>query len=176
MTDCQMVHQRGPKVIHDHQSCIACRESGGRKTNIEPLLAPGVFYSKCTLLVRPENACEPLTALADIDAEKDRIVAVTKCDIDLTDTTAADNCGMSVLTNVGLDPNYLCWPEGATAEQIDMLMRTSKDCIWFVKRFTCTEVPPELQYLLESKVVANQKSDATSANAVPLAAKSKKSK
>ncbi len=153
---CEIQNTTGPKVIHDHQTCIACRPDD-HKCGIEPLLTPGLFYDKCTLLVRPEGAKEPLTPLADLDAECDRIVAVTKCDVDLTEVTEGTNYPCGVLTNIGLDPNYICWPETATAEQIDRLVRNMKGCIWFVNRFHCTPVPPEMQHLLETKKVAEQK-------------------
>lgn len=164
---CEMIHQRGPKVVHDHQTCFACRPDG-HKSNIEPLLTPGVFYPKCSLLVKSKDGCEPYSLLTDIEAEKDRIVAVTKCDVDLTETTEADNCPIGVYTNIGLDPNYMCWPEGATAEQIEMLSRTFKDCIWFINRFTCTEVPDELRYLLQDKEVAAKRTKVTTEVAVPV--------
>lgn len=167
MSDCEMRHERGPKVIHDHQTCFACRPDG-HKPGIEPLLTPGVFYPKCSLLVRPVDDCEPLTLLADIATEKDRIIGVTKCDVDLTEVTEADNYPCGIYTNIGLDPNYICWPEGATAEQIDMLQRTMKGCVWFVNRFTCTEVPAELQYLLQTKTAATAKLAVKTEKEVPV--------
>lgn len=166
---CEIETKTGPKQVYDHQTCIACRHDTPVKCGITPLLTPGVLYEKCTLLVKPEEGCEPLTALADIDAEKDRIVAVVGCEIDLTETTEEDNCPMGVLTNVGLDANYICWPEGATAEQIDMLERNLKGCIWFETRRHCTPVPDEFSHLLQTKEAVKAKVDVKTEAKVPVA-------
>lgn len=166
MSQCQAKHERLPAKIHDHQTCFACRPDG-HKQNIEPLLTPGVFYPKCALLVEPEVGCEPLTLLVDVDKEKDRIVAVTSCDVDLTLTTEEENCPTGVYTNIALDPNYICWPEGTTKEQVDALQRTMKGCVWFINRMTCSVVPPELQYLLETKTAAKAQNAVKTLEAAP---------
>jgi hypothetical protein len=160
-----MLHERGPKTVIDHQTCFACRSNV--KPAIQPMLAAGVFYPKCSLLVKPEEGCEPLTLLADIETEKDRIVAVTSCDVDLTEVSEADNCPTTVYTNIGLDSTYICWPEGATAEQIDLLERTKKGCVWFIKRSMCTPVPAQFAHLLETKEVASSKLGVAVQTAVP---------
>lgn len=154
MAYCKAEVERSPKVIHDHQTCFACRPDG-HKSSIQPLLTPGVFYPKCSLLVEPVDGCEPLTLLADPATEKDRIIAVTKCDIDLTEVLEADNIPCGVYTNIGLDPDYVCWPDGVTVDDIDLLVRNMKGCIWFIRRESCTPVPEALRYKLEgSEAVA----------------------
>lgn len=162
----QIVHQRGPKVIHDHQTCFACRP-GEHKPSFTPYLTPGILYQKCSLVVRPEEGCEPLLPLTSIEKEKDRIVGVIPCDVDLTNTVAADNCPITVYTNIGLDPNYVCWPAGSTEEQIDMLVRNLKDCIWFINRFHCSALPDQLAEHLDLNTLEKSKLDVKTSTSVP---------
>lgn len=154
----QAIHERGPKQIFDHQSCFACRPSE-HKGQIEPKLKGGLFYPLCSLVISgADGACEPALPLTDIATQKDRIIGVMPCEVDLTDTD--ENCATTVLTHIGLDPNYMCWPENATEEQIDMLIRTFKDCVWFINRTHCSPIPDDLAApALASKQIAQAKAE-----------------
>lgn len=146
---CMIINETGPLQVYDHQSCIACRHDIPVQCGIQPLLTPGIYYPKCALIVRPEEGKEPATILMDIEAECDRIIGVTTCAHDLRDET--EICPIGIGTNMGLDAKYMCWPEGTTAEQIDMLVRNKKGCIWFIERTQCSPVPEEFKHLLETK-------------------------
>ncbi len=156
---CKILSTTGPLVIHDHQTCIACRAEYV-PGSIQILLQPGIYYPKCTLIVEPEGVdCEPGKPIENVKAEKKRIVGVTTCDIDLRDVTEKDNEPCGIGTNMGLDPNYMCWPAGTPKADIDQLCRTAKGCIWFINRMHCSEVPDEFAYLLETKEVAKARAE-----------------
>lgn len=138
----QAIHERGPKQIFDHQNCFACRPTE-HKGQIEPKLSHGHVYPICSLVISAaDGACEPALPLTDIKTQKDRIIGVMPCDVDLTDTDV--DCPTTVLTHIGLDPNYMCWPDNATEEEIDMLIRNFKDCVWFINRVHCSPIPDDL--------------------------------
>lgn len=144
---CKIEMHVGEKVVHDHTPLITCRYAG--KRNIMPMLTPGVCYEAGTILVQPEAACEPVTALADIDAEKDRICGILECAVDLTEET--EPCPITLTINAEVNTDRVCWPEGVTDEQVDMLRRTAKGCLCFTKLEYCTPVPPDFADRLETK-------------------------
>jgi hypothetical protein len=162
---CAIENIYGDKVVHDHTPLILCRYDGKRQ--IQPLLEPGVCYEKGTIMVRPEDACEPVAPLTDIDAEKDRICGILECAVDLTDEEA---CPITLTINAEVNTDKVVWPEGATEEQIDMLRRTAKGCLCFGKPKYCDPVPAGLQDVAQDKKVAAEKAATQAVKEVPVTA------
>ena len=156
----------GVKTVFDHASPFTCL---AEVKYIEPMLTPGVFYPKGSLIVAPETGTEPGSLIQSVEKQKHLIIGVTPCDIDLTETTEADNQPCRLWYNVGLDANYVCWPAVTTAAQIDVMVRTCKGCVWFETRMSCTEVPDEFLYQLQTEKTAKTQnaSTAKTVNAVP---------
>ena len=168
MTHRNWEQYNGVKTVIDQAGPFTCLD---HVKYIEPLLTPGVFYPKGSLIIAPEGSPEPGSLIENVATQKDRIIGVTPCEIDLTEFTAADNKPCRLWYNVGLDANYICWPAGTTAAQVDVMVRTCKGCIWFDTRITCSEIPDEFLYQLQTKKVAKtQNSDSAKAvAAVPAA-------
>ena len=172
MSKSNMEQYSGTKMVYDPQGPFICLKNLGY---IYPKLKVGVFYPKGSLIIQPEDGSEPYCLIESLPKQKHLIVGVTPCDYDLTETTEADCQPCTIWTGVGLDANYTCWPEGATADQIDLLVRTCKGCVSFITRFNCSEVPKELEYQLQTKSLAKtaNESSAKSSTSVPVSAETK---
>lgn len=142
---------QGDKTVFDLTSCFACID--GAKNSIYPYLQAGVFYPKCSLIIKPTSG-EIHTLATDVVAQKDRIVGVTPCDIDLTNVSQADAEPQCIWTHIGVDATYMCWPAGTTKDQISMMVRLCKDCVWFTQSKHCDPIPEDMAHLAPSTAAA----------------------